>query len=205
LSAGTLSGVRMGCSVVALLAIAGCGGTPQRTHSAPPPTHEAADSPGPAPSRGVSTIDATPGTSYRIVGTPLVTMATRDGAIGWVVLRIDRALPRTRSKRVAAMSRVGHSPVRRLRPFGRPAEHCYLGFVFHQDGSPALPNPFEGQSVTVDVRITGERLHLTVPGRLQFQPAHAVARQRYRAIGCTLGPLVKTTYSLDDPTPTPSP
>ena len=136
----------------------------------------------------------------------MVTFGYVSETLMYVVVRLDRELHKTRSGRqIAAKMRVDDRSVRWLRPFGRPAEHCYLALVLGTKGSPTLEDPRDGQPVSVELQITNAHRQLMAPARLQSGLSTAEWRRQERALGCTPPPIVTSTYSIDEPTPTPSP
>jgi hypothetical protein len=195
--AGTLPRMRLGRFVVVLAVIAGCGGAgPQRSD----PPHKRTSV--------ANVSDAASRSGYQIVGTPLVTLwpSWVSPALIFVVVRLDRELPEERAgKQVEATIRVDDSRARRLLPFGRPTEHCYFGAVRGSKSSPTLHSPHDGQPVSVKLHITGLPRQLAAPARLQPQQSFPESRRQERAHGCTGPPPVKSTYGIDEPTPTPTP
>jgi hypothetical protein len=188
--------VRLGWMVVVLAVIAGCGGAgPQRSDA-------------PHTRTRVAHVSHTASRSgYRIVGTPLVTLWPRwvSPTLIFVVVRLDRALPEARAGRtVAATIRVDDSRARPLTPSGPPAEHCYFGAVRGSKTSPTLHSPREGQPVSVTLQITGVHPPLAAPARLEPVRAFPESRRQERAHGCTGPRPAKSTYSIDEPTPTPT-
>jgi hypothetical protein len=192
---GTLAHVRTWQLIVALPVIAGCGGGEHR-RSQPPRTRTTA----------IDTRSVASPSGYRIIGTPLVQFGYVSETLMFVVVRLDRELPRTRSgKRIAAKIRIDDRSVPSLHAFGRPAEHCYEAIVLGTEGSPTLRDPRDGQPVSVGLRITHARPQLMAPARLQSGLSVAQWRRQERALGCTPPRLAKATYSIDAPTSTPSP
>ncbi|HWK28713.1 MAG TPA: hypothetical protein VNS09_19270 [Solirubrobacter sp.] len=178
-----------------LAVVAGCGGEEQR-RSEP---HRARTS-------AIHTRNLASPSGYRIIGTPLVQFGYVSETLMFVVVRLDRELPKTRSgKRIAAKMRVDDRGVRSLYAFGRPAEHCYRALILGTKGSPTLQDPRDGQPVSVELRITDARRQLMAPARLQSGLSVAEWRRQERALGCTPPRLVNATYSIDEPTPAPTP
>jgi hypothetical protein len=193
--AGTLAHVRTRRLIVVLAVVAGCGGDKQRISE---PTR--------ARTSDIHARNVASPSGYRFIGTPLVQFGYVSETLMFVVVRFDRELPRTRSgKRIAAKMLIDDRSVRSLHAFGRPAEHCYGAIVLGTKGSPTLQDPRDGQPVSVKLRIANARRQLMAPARLQSGLSVAEWRQQERALGCTPPRLVKATYSVDAPTPTPSP
>jgi hypothetical protein len=181
--------------IVVLALVAGCGGDKERP-SKPPPAQMSASH--------VRNVGSSSG--YRFIGTPLVQYGYVSETLLFVVVRLDRELPRTRSgKRIAAQMHIDDRGVRSLYVFGRPAEHCYRALLLGTKGSSTLQHPRDGQQVSIRLRISSARQQLMAPARLQSGLSVAEWGQQERALGCTPPRLVKATYSIDAPTPTPSP